>query len=199
MLQCIPRFGSLIALQVSSSKAYSRICIIRIRIKHSNLLPFIGTNRQKKQLFVMAVRTPSGTTLPGNLTKIPSEQKWVFHAIYQLAFPHLYSSDVCSRYWLDLTDKDDAKYKSFKSVIETIDDFKRSTLMLCTFHGIWLAFKKDLLPLLDQCQYGKLYGKLIICCTKCLLWSCMLYDICCTKFQCWFVWYKYFILQNAKY
>jgi hypothetical protein len=64
---------------------------------HSNLLPFIGTNWQKKQLFVMAVRTPSGTTLPGNLTIIPSEQKWVFHAIYQLAFPHLYSSDVCSR------------------------------------------------------------------------------------------------------
>jgi hypothetical protein len=94
MLQCIPRFGSLIALQVSSSKAYDTICIIQIRNKHSNLLPFIGTNWQKKQLFVMAARTPSGTTFPGNLTIIPSEQKWVFHAIYQLAFPHLYSSDV---------------------------------------------------------------------------------------------------------
>ncbi len=169
MLQCIPRFGSLIALQVSSSKVYGAICIIQIRIKHSNLLPFIGTNRQKTQLFVMAVHTPSGTTLPGNLTIIPSEQKWVFHAIYQLAFPHLYSSDMCSRNQLVLTDKDDAKYKSFESVIESIDDFKRSTVMLCTFHGIWLTFKKDLLPLLDQCQYGKLYGKLIIHCMKCLL------------------------------
>ena len=169
MLQCIPRFGSLIALQVSSSKAYNTSCIIRICIKHLNLLPFIGTNWQKKQLFVMAVRTPSGTTLPGNLTIIPSQQKWVFHAIYQLAFPHLYSSDVCSRNRLVLTDKDDAEYKSFESDIESIDDFKRSTVMLCTFHGIWLAFKKDLLPLLDQCQYGKLYGKSIICCSKFLL------------------------------
>jgi hypothetical protein len=166
MLQCIPMFGSLIALQVSSSKAYGTICIIQICIKHSNLLPFIGTNWQKKQLFVMAVRTPSNATLSGNLTIIPSEQKWVFHAIYQLAFPHLYSSDVCSRNQLVLTDEDDAEYKSFESVIKSIDDFKRSTVMLYTFHGIWLAFKKDLLPLLDQCQYGKLYGKLIIHCTK---------------------------------
>jgi hypothetical protein len=169
MLQCILRFGSLIALQVSSSKAYSTICIIRIRIKHSNLLPFIETNWQKKQLFVMAVHTPSGTSFPGNLTIIPSEQKWVFHVIYQLAFPHLYSSDVCSRNQLVLTDKDDAKYKSFESVIESIDDFKRSMVMLCTFHGIWLVIKKDLLPLLDRCQYGKLYGKLIIHFMKCLL------------------------------
>jgi hypothetical protein len=124
MLQCIPRFGSLIALQVSSSKAYGTICIIQICIKHSNLVPFIGTNRQKKQLFVMAVRTPSDTTLPGNLTMIPSEQKWVFHANCQLAFPHLYSSDVCYRNRLVLTDEDDAKYKSFESVIESMMTLK---------------------------------------------------------------------------
>ncbi len=68
----------------------------------------------------MAVHTPSGTTLPGNMTIIPSEQKWVFHAIYQLAFPHLYSSDVCSRNQLVLTDEDDAEHKSFESVIESI-------------------------------------------------------------------------------
>jgi hypothetical protein len=41
-----------------------------------------GTNRQKKQLFVMAVRTANRSTLPENLTIIPSEQKWVFRSIY---------------------------------------------------------------------------------------------------------------------
>jgi len=51
----------------------------------------LGTNRQKKQLFVMAVRTPSRKTLPGNLAIIPSEQSWVFHAIYQ------YASEVDSK------------------------------------------------------------------------------------------------------
>ncbi len=107
----------------------------------------------------MAVRTPSGTTLPGNSTIVSFEQKWVFHAIYQLVFPHLYSSEVCSRNRFFLTDEDDAEYISFESCIETIEYFKRSKVMLCTFHGIWMAFKKNILPLLDVCQYGKLYGK----------------------------------------
>ena len=107
----------------------------------------------------MAVRTPSGTTLPGNLTIIPSEQKWVFYLIYQLAFPHLYSAEVCSRNRLVLSNEDDALYKSFESLIQTNDVFKRLKVMLCTFHAIWMSFKKDIQPLLDRCQYGKLYGK----------------------------------------
>jgi hypothetical protein len=93
----------------------------------------LGTNRQKKQLFVMAVHTPSGRTLPGNLANIPSEQSWVFHAFYQYAFPHLYSLEVCSRNRLVLTDKDEAEYRSFDALIETTKDFKQSTVMLCTF------------------------------------------------------------------
>ena len=36
-----------------------------------------GTNRQKRELFVVAVRSASGDTLPVNLTIIPSAQKWV--------------------------------------------------------------------------------------------------------------------------
>ncbi len=34
-----------------------------------------GTNNQKKELFVMAVRSPSGKTFPGNFTIIPSAKK----------------------------------------------------------------------------------------------------------------------------
>ncbi len=71
----------------------------------------------------------------------------------------LYSSEVCSRNQLVLMDEDDAEYKSFESVIETVEEFCKSKVMLCTFHGIRMAFKKDLLPLLDVCKYGKLYGK----------------------------------------
>ncbi len=56
-------------------------------------------------------------------------------------------------------DEDDAEYKSFESVIETVEEFCKPKVMLCTFHGIWMAFKKDLLPLLDICKHGKLYGK----------------------------------------
>jgi hypothetical protein len=107
----------------------------------------------------MAVRTSSGTTLPGNLTIIPSEQKWVFHAIYQLAFPELYSNEVCSQNRVVITDEDEAEYQSFESVIETSEFFKFKVL-ICTFHGTWMAFKKDLLALLDECGHRKIYGKL---------------------------------------
>ncbi len=97
----------------------------------------------------------------GSLAIIPSEQLWVFHAIYQYAFPHLYSSKVCSRNRLVLTDKDEAAYRSFEALIETTSDFKQSTVMLCTFHGVWMAMKKDLLTLLEDCDCGKVYGKLV--------------------------------------
>jgi hypothetical protein len=117
-----------------------------------------GTSCQKKQLFVMAVRTANGSTLPGNLTIIPSVQKWVFHSIYRLAFPYLYSVDVCSSNCVVITDKDDAEYRSFESLIDASDIFSKSTVMLCTFHAIWMPLKKDLLPPLDDCPHGKVYG-----------------------------------------
>ena len=63
----------------------------------------------------MAVCTPSRKTLPWNLAIIPSEQSWFFYAIYQHTFPHLYSSKVCSRNCLVLTDEDEAEYRSFEA------------------------------------------------------------------------------------
>ena len=41
-----------------------------------------GTNREKNDLFVVAVRSAGGDTLPENFTVIPSGQKWVFDTIY---------------------------------------------------------------------------------------------------------------------
>jgi len=116
-------------------------------------------------LFVIAVRTPSEKTLPGNLAIRPSEQSWVFYAIYQHAFPHLYSSVVWSRNRLVLADQDqdEAEYRSVEALIETTSDFKQSTVMLCTFHGVWMAFKKDLLTLLEDCDCGKVYGNFLYC------------------------------------
>jgi hypothetical protein len=50
---------------------------------------FPGTNKQKKELFIMATCTPMGKTFPGNYTIIPSSKKWVFHAIFRLTFVEL--------------------------------------------------------------------------------------------------------------
>ena len=87
-----------------------------------------GTNRQGKELFVMAVRSASGDTLPGNLTIIPSGQKWVFHSIYKYAFPLLYSVQVCSRNRLVLTDEDPSEYSPMENLIITENHFKKSNM-----------------------------------------------------------------------
>ncbi len=117
-----------------------------------------GTNNQKKELFVMAVRSPIDKTFPGNFTIIPSAQKWVFHAIYCLAFLCLYGEHICSLNWLVITDEEDAEYCSFETLILTHEMFWSSTVMLCTFHAIWQPFKRDIYHLLPskKSQNGKL-------------------------------------------
>ena len=99
-----------------------------------------GTNRHEKELFVMAVRTPSGKTFPGNFSIIPSAKKWVFHAIFRLDFLELYGDEVCSMNRLVFTDKEDAEYRPFESLIATNDKYKSSKVMLCIFHAIWQPF-----------------------------------------------------------
>jgi len=96
----------------------------------------------------MAVRSPTGKTFPGNFTIIPSSKKWVFHAIYRLAFVSLYGEQICSLNRLVLTDEEDAEYRSFESLIQTSKIFQSSSVMLCTFHAIWLPFKRDIYHLL---------------------------------------------------
>jgi len=93
----------------------------------------------------MAIQTPFGKTFPGNFTIIPSSKKWVFHAIYRLAFVH-----ICSLNRLVLTDEEDAEYRSFESLIKTHEIFQSSNVMLCTFHAIWLPFKRDIYHLLPS-------------------------------------------------
>jgi hypothetical protein len=109
----------------------------------------------------MAVHSASGNTLPGNLTIIPSAQKWVFHAIYQRAFPHLYSSEVCLRNRLVLTDEDTSQFKPFESLITTANIFKLSKVMICTFHGIWMAFKKAIFLNYGKSKYVPIYGEIM--------------------------------------
>jgi hypothetical protein len=106
----------------------------------------------------MAVRTPVEILSQVTYQLYPLRQKWVFHALYQHAFPHLYSSEVCFRNRLVLTNEDEAEYRSFESLIQVTKEFSKSSVMLCTFHGIWMASKKDLITLLDECACGKLLG-----------------------------------------
>ena len=81
---------------------------------------------------------------------------------YKLAFPYLYSSNICKMNRLVLTDEDESEYRPFQSAIPTMDEFKQSKVMLCTFHGIWQSFKKDIYPLLDKCKHGEVLDKISI-------------------------------------
>jgi hypothetical protein len=122
----------------------------------------------------MTVCSPTGKTFPGNFTIIPSSKKWVFHAIYRLAFLSLYGEHICSLNRLVITDEEDAEYR-------THEMFCSSTVMLCTFHAIWQPFKRDiyhLLPskksttgkLIELTEIGRAWGE--------STWHIILFMIC---------------------
>jgi hypothetical protein len=130
----------------------------------------LGTNIHKQELFVMAIRTPTSKTFPGNYTIIPSSKKWVFHSTFCLAFFSLYGEHVCSMNQLDLTDEEDAEYRAFETMTATHDAFCLSKVMLCTFHAVWQPFRRDvyiLLPskkspkgkIIELTDVGKLWGE----------------------------------------
>jgi hypothetical protein len=103
----------------------------------------------------MAVCSPTGKTFPGNFMIIPSAKKWVFHAIYSLAFLSLYGKHICLLNRLVIMYEEDAEYCSFETLILTHEMFLSSTVMLCTFH---CHIKRDIHHLLPsrKSQNGKL-------------------------------------------
>jgi len=109
-----------------------------------------STNRQKKDLFMLAIRNTLGKTFPGNLTIIPSGKRWVFHCIYRHAFLALNGKIACSRNRLALTDEDDSEMSPFENLIATTTIFSKSVLMLCIFHAVWQPFKEKIFPLLPK-------------------------------------------------
>ena len=100
-----------------------------------------------------------------NMTIISSGQKWVFDTLYKFAFPYLYSANIGKMNRMVLSDEDESEYHPFQSAIATMDEFKQSKVMLCTFHGIWQSLEKDLYPLLDKCEHGEVLGKMCNWCT----------------------------------
>ena len=103
-------------------------------------------NKQKKDLYMMAVRNPTSRTFPGNLTIIPSGKRWVFLCIYKLAFIGLYGQITCSRIRLYLTDEDKSEMEPMENLIATDKVFSKTKNRLCIFHGVWQPFKEHIFP-----------------------------------------------------
>jgi hypothetical protein len=123
--------------------------LIYVSSNHFHYHNDTGTNLYKQELFVMAIRTPTGRKFLGNSMIIPLSKNWVFHAIFWCAFPSLCSEFIRSLNRLVLTDEEDAEYRSFECLIETQNVFQFSRVMSCTFHAVWQPFKRDLYPLLS--------------------------------------------------
>lgn len=125
-------------------------------------------NKQNLDMFMLAIRTPAGTTFPGNVTFIPSGKRWVFECIYRYAFVALFGSITCSRNRLALFDEDNAEYGPFDHCIKCLPEYKNSRVMICVFHAVWMPFKKDIFPMLSKkfsnskglTKTGKLVGKI---------------------------------------
>lgn len=105
-----------------------------------------GTNRQKNDMFLCAIRAPSGVTSPVNISFIPSGKRWVFECIYRFAFVALFGSVTCSRNRLALFDEDNAEFGPVENCIRTMPEYKHSRVMLCVFHAVWMPFKKNVFP-----------------------------------------------------
>ncbi len=108
-----------------------------------------GTNLYKQELFIMAIRAPTGRTFPENFTIIPSSKKWVFHAIFRQAFLSLYDKFICSLNRLVVTDEEDAEYRSFECLIAT---------------QIFFNFQE--LCYVPSMLFGNLLSVIYICCCR---------------------------------
>ena len=74
----------LLALSVASDEM---MCTVHMFLEVIFMDVTSGTNKQKRDLFLMVVKDGNGETYVGNVTVIPSQQRWVFMKIYNTFFP----------------------------------------------------------------------------------------------------------------
>ncbi len=147
-----------------------------IRPNRNQLNSYVGPYRslQWEQLEVFRTcRNDIGTSIIFITSTIPNltgrssagaifdEHNTIAPRAHQHAFPHLYSSEVCSRNRLVLTDEDTSQFKPFESLISTTNIFKLLKVMICTFHGIWMAFKKAIFLNYGKSKYAPIYGEIM--------------------------------------
>lgn len=90
-------------------------------------------------------------------------KSWVYRYIFKDIFPFLYGSETIQRNRLALTDEDASEYRTFETMTSRVPEYKRSKIMLCTFHAIWKYFKENIRPTLPKkgvmlSEMGRQYG-----------------------------------------
>ena len=90
-------------------------------------------------------------------------KSWVYRYIFKDIFPFLYGSETIQRNRLGLTDKDASEYRTYETMTSRVHDYKKSKIMLCSFHAIWKYFKENIRPTLPKegimlSDTGRQYG-----------------------------------------
>ena len=129
-----------------------------------------NTNKQKRDLFLMIVKDANLQTFVGNLTVIPSGQRWVFSIIYKSFFIYLYGEKTIENNRLCLTDDDGCEWGPLDDSINSIKCWSKSQHMLCQFHALTMQYFEKIFPKLPHkgngkgrklTKLGKEYGALI--------------------------------------
>ena len=107
-----------------------------------------NTNRQKRDLFLMVVKDPSGECFIGNATLLPCGQLWIFTKLYRYFFYQLYGPTTLSRLRIALTDDDTACHGAFDAAAKVMTCYANAKHMLCVFHAIVMKYHDTV--------YGKL-------------------------------------------
>ena len=101
-----------------------------------------GTNRQNRDFFIMAIRLPTGETFPGNITVIPSGQRWVINTLAKSALVFFFGNETVQRNRMTIHDEDISQTGASDDAIATVIEFSKSNMRLCLFHAVWQPFAK---------------------------------------------------------
>ena len=122
-------------------------------------------NRQKRDLLFAVIKEATGHSFVVNATVMPCGRRWIFHKVYRNFFLYLYGRIAISRIQLVLTDDDLSSHGALADV-KVLDECWSDVLhMLCVFHGLVMAYHKNVWPLLPHesgnpyqlTEGGKLY------------------------------------------
>ena len=113
-----------------------------------------NTNKQKRDLFMMIVKDSNLQTFVGNLTVIPSGQRWVFDMIYKSFFIQLYGERSIENNRLVLTDDDMCEWGPLDDSINSVKCWQGSQHMLCMFHALTMQYFEKIYPKLPHTGRG---------------------------------------------
>ena len=107
---------------------------------------FVGTNKQKKELFTLAMLDGNNRAFNGARAFVPNGQAWTFHTLFKYCLPILWGSIIVQRMQLMMTDGCSQEYLSFINNSGKNKPFENAVNGLCYFHSSVVGFSRHVKP-----------------------------------------------------